>query len=129
MFRTLPLLLLLATSAIAADWPDVKPSMFEPDSPEAKAFPKMVSAELRKRTQEANERESKRFAAIKTKAEWETYRDERIANLRQSLSMVPAVPKKQTSVVTTKTIDKLSLDITIPEGKLTKVRAIDPLKK
>jgi cephalosporin-C deacetylase-like acetyl esterase len=104
MSRTLPLLLLLAATATAADWSDVKPSMFEPDSPEAKAFPKMVSAEQRKRMQEANERESKLFVAIKTKAEWEKYRDERIGKLRESLGTFPAVPKNM-KVVTTKTID------------------------
>ncbi len=105
MSRTLPLLLLLASTVTAADWPDISPAVFDKDDPKTKDFPKMVSADLRKRTQEANERESKLFAAIKTKAEWEKYRDERITNLRQSLSMVPAVPKKKTAVVTTKTID------------------------
>lgn len=104
MTRTFFFLLLLATSATAADWPDVKPTVFEPNSPEAKALPKMVAADLRKRTQEANERESKLFAAIKTKAEWEKYRDERIAHLRESLGTFPAVPKDM-KVVTTKTID------------------------
>ncbi len=104
MPRTLPLLLLFAVSVSAADWPDVKPSVFEPDSPEAKAFPKMVAADQRKRMQEANERESKLFAAIKTKAEWEKYRDDRITKLRESLGTFPAVPKNM-KVVTTKTID------------------------
>ncbi len=104
MLRALPLLLLFATTATAADWPDVKPSMFEPDSPEAKAFPKMVATEQRKRMQEANERESKLFAAIRSKAEWEKYRDDRIAKLRESLATFPAVPKNM-KVVTTKTID------------------------
>lgn len=100
----LPLLLLLASVATAADWRDVSPNVFPPDDPMAKELPKMLSADLRKRMQEANERESKAFAAVTTKAEWEKYRDERIAKLRASLGTFPAVPK-DLKVVTTKTIE------------------------
>jgi dienelactone hydrolase len=99
MSRALPLLLLFTAVASAADWADVSPVVLKPD--DAK---KMLAADLRKRTQEANERESKLFAAVRTKAEWEKYRDERIAKLRESLGPFPAVPKDM-RVVTTKTID------------------------
>ncbi len=98
MFRPILPLLLVATSATAADWTDVNPAVLKPD--DAK---KMLSADLRKRTQEANDRESKLYAAVKTKAEWERYRDERLAKLRASLGTFPAVPKDM-KVVTTKSV-------------------------
>lgn len=118
MLRSFLPLLLFATSTTAADWPDVAPSMFEPNSPEAKALPKMVSADLRKRMQEASEWESKTFAAIKTKSEWEKYCNERITKLRASLGTFPAVPSDM-KVVTTKVIngDGFTIQNTLYESR------------
>ena len=99
MPRSLLPLLLVALPAPAADWADVNPAVLKPG--DAKG---MLAADLRKRTREANERESKAFAAVNTRAEWERYRDERIANLRASLGPFPALPKDM-KVVTTKTTE------------------------
>ncbi|MFO0825198.1 MAG: acetylxylan esterase [Gemmataceae bacterium] len=95
---------LLALGSVAADFADVNPTAFGPDDSRTKDLPKMMSADARRRTQEANLRESKAFAAVTTKAEWEKYRDERIAKLKASLGTFPEVPENM-RVVTTRRID------------------------
>ncbi|HUR55095.1 MAG TPA: hypothetical protein VMZ71_13260 [Gemmataceae bacterium] len=49
---------------------------------------------------EANERELKAFAAVTTQAEWEKYRDARVAAVRASLGTFPEAPKDMTVKVT-----------------------------
>ncbi len=102
--RQLLVLLLVVSFAPAADWADVSPVVFPPDDPKAKALPKMVEADLRARMKDIGERESKLFAEVKTKAEWEKYRDARILKLRESLGTFPEVPK-MLRIETTKTTD------------------------
>lgn len=86
-------LVAFAIVAIAADYKDVDPNVFPKDDPRAKDLPKMMSTDARKRMQEANVRESKAFAALKTKDEWEKYRDARIQKLKESLGQWPPAPK------------------------------------
>lgn len=83
----------LALCSVAADFPDVNPSVFGPDDPRTKELPKTTGADARKRLQEANLRESKAFAAVTTKQQWEQYRDDRIAKLKASLGTWPNAPK------------------------------------
>src|SRR5262245_48529189 len=99
-FIALVLLLVAATSAVAADFKDVDPNVFPKDDPRAKDLPKMMSADAKKRMQEANLRESKLFAEVKTKEQWEKYRDARIQKLKESLGTFPEVPKDMKVKVT-----------------------------
>ena len=66
-------LIAFALIAVAADFKDVDPNVFPKDDPRAKDLPKMMAADAKKRMQEANLRESKLFARVTTKAEWEHY--------------------------------------------------------
>lgn len=92
----------LALAAVAADFRDVSPNVFPPDDPRTKELPRMVWADAQRRMHEANLRESKAFAAVSTRAQWEAYRDARIKALRESLGEFPPVPKDMPIVVTGK---------------------------
>jgi len=91
---------IVAIGSVAADFKEVDPSVFPKDDARAKDLPRMMSTTTRTRMQEANLRESKAFAAVTTKAEWETYRDARIQALRDSLGTFPEAPKNMTVKVT-----------------------------
>ena len=71
-----------AVASAAADFKDVDPNVFPKDDPKTKDLPRMMSTDARKRMQEANLRESKAFADVTTKAQWEAYRDARIVVAR-----------------------------------------------
>jgi hypothetical protein len=58
----------------AVDGSRVHPLVFGTDDPRSKELPKMMATDARRRLQEASEHESKRFAAIQTKTDWEKYR-------------------------------------------------------
>jgi cephalosporin-C deacetylase-like acetyl esterase len=100
MRTSLLLVALLASGARAADFKDVDPNVFPKDDPRAKELPGMMWADAKRRMQEANLRESKAFAAVKTKEQWEAYRDVRVAKLKESLGVWPAVPKDMRMKVT-----------------------------
>src|SRR5262249_24527173 len=53
----------------------------------------MLGRSIRARLRAANERESDAWRALRTKADWEKYRDARIRELRQSLGSFPSVPR------------------------------------
>src|SRR5262245_23573147 len=59
---------------------------------------------LNQRLKEANRRDRGAWAKVQTKADWEKFRDERIAALRKSLGTFPEVPRT-VRVETTKTIE------------------------
>ena len=61
----------------------------EPNSERAKAWQQTLASDYKRRKQAANLRESSAFAAIKTKADWEAFRDQRIEALRRSLGEFP----------------------------------------
>lgn len=99
--------LLVACAALAsgaADFKDVDPNVFPKDDPRVKELPRMMWADAKKRMQEANLRESKAFAEITTKAEWEKYRDTRIQKLKESLGTFPDAPKDM-PIKVTRTLD------------------------
>ncbi|HEY1186688.1 MAG TPA: hypothetical protein VGE74_03475 [Gemmata sp.] len=91
-----------ALGSVAADFVDVRPDVFGPDDPRTKDLAEMMGADAHKRTQDANLRESKAFAAVNTKDQWETYRDVRLAKLKASLGAFPPAPKDVRVVVTRK---------------------------
>lgn len=91
--RLAVLVLALALCSVAADFPDANPSVFGPDDARTKDLPKTMGADARKRLQEANLRESKAFAAVGTKEQWEPYRDPRIKALKASLGTWSDAPK------------------------------------
>jgi cephalosporin-C deacetylase-like acetyl esterase len=93
-----------ALASVAADFKDVDPNVFPKDDPRAKDRPKMMWADAKKRMQEANLHESKAFAEVKTKEQWERYRDARIAKLKESLGTWPEAPKDM-KVKVTRTLD------------------------
>jgi dienelactone hydrolase len=90
----------LALFAIGADFRDVDPNVFPADNPRAKDLPKMLANDVKRRMQEASLRESKAFAALTTKAEWEKFRDVRIKALKDSLGEFPPAPKEMRIKVT-----------------------------
>jgi len=104
MRTTLIAFALAAIASIAADFKEVDPNVFPKDDPRAKDLPRMMWKDAMKRMQEANVRESKAFAAVTTKEQWEQYRDVRIQKLKESLGTFPEVPKEM-RVVITRTID------------------------
>src|SRR5438105_13279987 len=72
--------------------------VFKPDSADAK----LRGDALRKLREDVNRRDVEAWRAIKTKADWEKFRDERIARLRASLGNFPEAPKSVKVVATKK---------------------------
>ncbi len=71
--------------------------VFKPDSADAK----LRSDTLRQMRDDVNKKDVEAWRAIKTKADWEAFRDARLAKLRDSLGKFPETPKS-VKVVTTK---------------------------
>jgi dienelactone hydrolase len=59
----------------------------------AKELARMVSLSAREAIRAANERETKAWREVKTRADWERFRDARIQALRDSLGPFPPIPK------------------------------------
>ena len=79
---------------IAADRPELRPTVLNPNDPAAADLPKTMMADADRRMRAANLRESAVFESVTTKEQWEKYRDERIAKLKASLGSWPAPPKE-----------------------------------
>ena len=94
------LVALLAFGSVAADFPEVSPFVFGPDDSRTKDLVKTMGADARKRVQDASLRESREFAAVASKEQWEKYRDQRLQALRSSLGTFPEMPKDVRVVVT-----------------------------
>ncbi len=94
----------LALGSVAADFKDVNPNVLGPDDPRTKDLPKMMWTDAKRRMQEANLRESKAFAEVKTREQWTQYRDVRIKALKASLGVWPEVPKDM-RVIVSRTIE------------------------
>src|SRR5438034_1378023 len=56
------------------------------------AWREMLTRATRVGIQEANQRESERWHALRSRGDWEQYRDERVARLRASLGVPPEAP-------------------------------------
>jgi hypothetical protein len=85
--------------ALATKLRELDTRVIPADSELGKQLGRMLAKDVRARIQEANERESKAWRSIKTKADWERYRDQRIRALRDSLGEFPPVPKEMKVVV------------------------------
>ena len=72
----------------------------EPILPKEFDAPNMLSRDVRARLREANDRDYEAWQKIKTKEDWEKFRDVRITALKKSLGHWPEVPKETKSVVT-----------------------------
>lgn len=89
-----------AAFSVAADFKDIDPRVFGEGDPRAKELPRMMWKDATRRMQEANLRESKAFAEVTTKEQWEKYRDVRIQKLKESLGTFPEPPKEMRVKVT-----------------------------
>ncbi len=107
------ILLGLLISSIAA--PAAEPALAEQltqldghvvpaDSEKGKQLSSMLADDIRARLRAANQHESRLWHAIKTRADWERYRDPRLQALRDSLGQWPA-PPKDLHLKTTRTHD------------------------
>ncbi|HEY7157173.1 MAG TPA: acetylxylan esterase [Gemmataceae bacterium] len=71
----------------------------------------MLGRSIRARLRAANDRESDAWRALRTKADWEKYRDARIRALRQSLGSFPPVPSDlQVRIARTIRTEKYRID-------------------
>jgi dienelactone hydrolase len=70
--------------------------VFTPDSADAK----LRTDTLKKMREDVNKKDVEAWRAIKTKADWEKFRDDRLAKLRDSLGKFPPAPKEVKVVVT-----------------------------
>jgi cephalosporin-C deacetylase-like acetyl esterase len=72
---------------------DLDANVFKPGSDEAKAASTMLSRDVRARLQAANRRSTEEWRQIKTKDDWEKFRDAKLKALRESLGLWPEPPK------------------------------------
>jgi dienelactone hydrolase len=77
---------------LAARLRDLDGHVFPPDGDTARELPRTLSRDVRARLQAANLRESRAWQEVKTRADWEKYRDARVEALRRSLGEFPPVP-------------------------------------
>src|SRR5258706_140324 len=102
-FAAASLLCVVAFQLTAAVSPAAEPSALAktlqeldtrvcPSKDEQKLLAEMLGANIRKRRAAANERETDAWSRVMTKDEWERFRDERIAKLRQSLGEATPPP-------------------------------------
>jgi len=86
------LVLLLQDDALASKLRELPPAVVAPASEEGKKLQRMLADDVRVRIREANDRETKAWRAIRTREEWEAYRDAKIKALRESLGTFPEPP-------------------------------------
>ncbi|HYT94936.1 MAG TPA: acetylxylan esterase [Gemmataceae bacterium] len=75
--------------------------VFPADSEDAKKLPQMLSRDVQARRAAVNQRETEAWRGLKTKADWERYRDPRIKALRDSLGTFPPAGDLKTRVTRT----------------------------
>ncbi len=83
---------------------DLDANVFNPGSDEAKAAATTLSRNVRARMLKANRRSTEEWKAIKTKDDWEKFRDTKLKALRDSLGQWPE-PPTDLKVQTTGTLD------------------------
>src|SRR5262249_43646326 len=69
-------------------------NVFSPEAAKEKQLDRMVERDIRSRIHAAHRREAEAFDKIKTKAEWEKFRDVRIKALRESLGPLAELGKE-----------------------------------
>jgi cephalosporin-C deacetylase-like acetyl esterase len=80
-----------APSALASQLATLPANVFPAERREELAG--MIREDIRERLRAANERSSQAWQSIKTRDDWQRFRDERIAALRRSLGRYPEPPK------------------------------------
>jgi cephalosporin-C deacetylase-like acetyl esterase len=78
---------------LAAQLRELTANVLPADEGLAKRLRQMLAQDMRGRRTAANQRETKNWRAVQTRADWERYRDVRIQALRESLGQFPAVPR------------------------------------
>src|SRR5262249_29164496 len=89
---------------LAAQLRDLSVTCIPADSDKAKDLAKLLYADARARIRAANQRETKAWQQLKTKEDWEKFRDPRIAALRASLGQ-PVEQPKDLKIRVTRTLD------------------------
>jgi len=104
--RTFLIALFFSTSTFAADdlAAKLKGIADKPLLPKEFDAPGMLSRDVRARIRDANIRDYEEWNKITTKAEWEKFRDQRIAAMKKSLGKFPEPPKNM-RIIVTKTIE------------------------
>jgi cephalosporin-C deacetylase-like acetyl esterase len=119
---------LLASLALAADDAETKAladklrgldaTVLATDADKAKDLQGMVSRDLRQRFHDANLRDVDAWRAVKSKADWERFRDARLEALRASLGSYPTPPEKvPVRVVRTLKADGYEIDDILFESR------------
>jgi dienelactone hydrolase len=72
---------------------DLDTNVFPPTGERAKELPQMLARDVRARVQAANLRENRAWNEVKTRSDWEHFRDVRIQALRASLGPFPSASK------------------------------------
>src|SRR5438477_7035301 len=80
-------------SDLAAKLREVNANIVSPEAAKEKQLDRMVERAIRARIHAAHRREAEAFAQIKTRADWESFRDKRIKALRQALGPLPELGK------------------------------------
>src|SRR5262249_38630165 len=65
-----------------------------PASEKVKELSQMLARDVRRRTQAANERENQAWLEVRSRTDWEKYRDDRLLALKASLGRFPSPPKE-----------------------------------
>jgi cephalosporin-C deacetylase-like acetyl esterase len=96
---------LVLLAALLAQADDLASQLRELDAKVLPAeLPRMLSRDARARIEQANQRESKAWSEIKTRADWEAYRDLKIRALRDSLGADEPFPPEP-KIWVTRTLD------------------------
>jgi hypothetical protein len=82
-----------APDTLAGQLRELDDRVFTPEEAKEKQLGQMLSRHARARRDEANRRETKAWRAIRDRADWERYRDDRLQALRDSLGTFPPVPR------------------------------------
>ncbi|MBL8799533.1 MAG: acetylxylan esterase [Planctomycetia bacterium] len=91
-------------AGLAAQLKELNAAVVPADSEQGKELPKMLSTDARNRIRAANQRETKAWQELKNKADWEKFKEPRIAALRASLGQALEAPK-DLKVRVTKTLE------------------------
>src|SRR6185295_18712328 len=98
MILSIALLLFCQTDDLAAQLRELDAKVLPAE------LPRMIGRDARARIELANQRESKAWSEISSKADWEKYRDAKIRALRESLGAEEAIPK-DLKLRTTRTLE------------------------
>ena len=82
--------------------------VFSADEAKARQLPQMLRRDQLARIQAAHRREAEAFQKLKTKADWEQFRDQRLQALREALGRFPEAPK-DLKARTTRSLDRKSV--------------------